>query len=82
MKPILLSSSVPVHLDLSAGRIHWKAVQWYNASKQEELCPSLISEARDISLKFKSLFQLFATCQFISDSKDQVDDEENIDKLG
>jgi len=47
-------------------------------SKAEELClcPSPISEAREMSLKFKSLFHLFAY-----DSADQLDDE-NIDKLG
>jgi len=50
-------------------------------SKTEELCPSLISEAREMSQKFKTLFQLFATCHFVYDSADQLNDE-NIDKLG
>ena len=43
--------------------------------------PFLISEAREMSLKFKSLFQLFTTCHFVYDSSDQLDDE-NVDKLG
>ena len=50
-------------------------------SKTEELCPSQFSKAREMSLKFKSLFQLFATCHFVYDSADHLDDE-NIDKLG
>ena len=39
-----------------------------------------ISEAREMSLKFKSLLMLFATFHFVYDSADQLDSE-NIDKL-
>ena len=53
----------------------------YGIVSKTELCPSLISKAGEMSLKFKSLFQLFATCHFVYDSAHQLDDE-NIDKLG
>ena len=49
--------------------------------KTEELCPSLLSEAREISVKFDQLFKLFAARHFVYDSADYLDDEK-IDKLG
>ena len=49
--------------------------------KTEELYPPLLSEAREISVKFDQLFKLFAACHFVYDSADYLDDEK-IDKLG
>ena len=49
--------------------------------KTEELCPPLLSEAREISVKFDQLFKLFAACHFVYDSAVYLDDEK-IDKLG
>lgn len=53
----------------------------YCGGKTEELCPSLLFEAREISVKFDQLFKLFAACHFVYDSADYLDDEK-IDKLG
>ena len=53
----------------------------YCGGKKEELCPSLLFEAREISVKFDQLFKLFAACHFVYDSADYLDDEK-IDKLG
>ena len=50
-------------------------------SKTEELCPSLVSQAREISVKFEQLFKLFAACHFVYDSAEYLSDE-RIDKLG
>lgn len=41
----------------------------------------MLSEAREISVKFDQLFKLFAACHFVYDSADYLDDEK-IDKLG
>ena len=50
-------------------------------TKTVELCPSFLSQAREISVKFKQVFQLFAACHFVYDSADYLNDS-NIDKLG
>ena len=49
--------------------------------KTEEICPSLVTQATEISTKFKELLQLFAACHFVYDSADYLSDE-TIDKLG
>ncbi|XP_068696826.1 uncharacterized protein [Montipora foliosa] len=43
--------------------------------KTEELCPSLLSEAREISVKFDQPLKLFDACHFVYDSADYLDDE-------
>ena len=48
--------------------------------KTEELCPSLLSQAREISVKFEQAFKLFAACHFVYDSAEYLDDEK-INKL-
>ena len=48
--------------------------------KIEELCPSFLSQAREISVKFEQAFKLFASCHFVYDSTEYLDDEK-IDKL-
>ena len=48
--------------------------------KTEELCPSFLSQAREISVKFEQAFKLFADCHFAYDSAEYLDDEK-IDKL-
>ena len=48
--------------------------------KIEELCPSFLSQAREISVKFEQAFKLFAACHFVYDSTEYLDDEK-IDKL-
>ena len=52
-------------------------------TKTEELCPSLqlLSQAREISVKFEKVFKLFAACHFVYDSADYLNDGK-IDKLG
>ena len=50
-------------------------------SKTEELCPSLVCEAQEISIKFEQLFKLFASCHFVYDSADYLSDE-RINNLG
>ena len=50
-------------------------------AKTEELCPSLLSKARKISVKFEQAFKLFAGYNFVYDSAEYLDDEK-IDKLG
>ena len=50
-------------------------------TKTVELCPSFLSQAREISVKFKQVFKLFAACHFVYDSADYLNDS-NIDKLG
>ena len=50
-------------------------------TKTEELCPSLLSQAREISVKFEQVFKLFAACHFVYDSADYLNDGK-IDKLG
>ena len=50
-------------------------------AKTEELCPSLLSKAREISVKFEEAFKLFAACHFVYDSAEYLDDEK-IDQLG
>ena len=50
-------------------------------TKTEELCPSLHSQAREISAKFEQVFKLFAACHFVYDSADYLNDGK-IDKLG
>ena len=50
-------------------------------AKTEELCPSLVSQATEISTKCNELFQLFAICHFLYDSADYLSDE-RINKLG
>ena len=47
----------------------------------EELCPSLLSKAREISVKFEQAFKLFAACLFVYDSAEYLD-EEKVDQLG
>ena len=49
--------------------------------KTEELCPSLLSEAREISVKFDQPLKLFDACHFVYDSADYLDDEK-LDKMG
>ncbi|CAH3103928.1 unnamed protein product [Pocillopora meandrina] len=49
-------------------------------TKTEELCPSLLSQAREISVKFEQVFKLFAACHFVYDSADYLNDGK-IDKL-
>nr|XP_058961399.1 uncharacterized protein LOC131788329 [Pocillopora verrucosa] len=49
-------------------------------TKTEELCPSLLSQAREISMKFEQVFKLFAACHFVYDSADYLNDGK-IDKL-
>ncbi|XP_068756360.1 uncharacterized protein [Montipora capricornis] len=49
--------------------------------KTEELCPSLISEAREIRVKFDQPLKLFGACHFVYDSADYLDDEK-IYKMG
>ena len=48
--------------------------------KTEELCPSFLSQAREISFKFEQAFKLFAACHFVYDSAEYLADEK-IDKL-
>ena len=48
--------------------------------KTEELCPSFLSQAREISVKFEQAFKLFAACHFLYDSAEYFDNEK-IDKL-
>ena len=48
--------------------------------KIEELCPSFLSQAREISVKFEQAFKLFDACHFVYDSTEYLDDEK-IDKL-
>ena len=48
--------------------------------KIEELCPSFLSQAREISVKLEQAFKLFAACHFVYDSTEYLDDEK-IDKL-
>ena len=48
--------------------------------KTEELCPSFLSQAREISVKFEQAFKLFAACHFVYDSAEYLDDEK-INKL-
>ena len=50
-------------------------------TKTEELCPSFLSQAREISMKFEQVFKLFAACHFVYDSADYLNDGK-IDKLG
>ena len=50
-------------------------------SKTEKLCPSLISDAIEISTKFEQLFKLFAACHFVYDSADYLSDG-RINNLG
>ena len=50
-------------------------------AKTEELCPSLLSKARKISVKFEQAFKLFAAYNFVYDSAEYLDDEK-IDELG
>ena len=50
-------------------------------AKTEELCPSLLSKARKISVKFEQAFNLFAAYNFVYDSVEYLGDEK-IDKLG
>ena len=50
-------------------------------AKTEELCPSLLSKARKISVKFEQAFKLFGGYNFVYDSAEYLDDEK-IDKLG
>ena len=50
-------------------------------AKTEELCLSLLSKAREISVKFEEAFKLFAACHFVYDSAEYLDDEK-IDQLG
>ena len=49
-------------------------------TKTEELCPSFLSQAREISIKFEQIFKLFAACHFVYDSADYLKDGK-IDKL-
>ena len=49
-------------------------------AKTEELCPSLLSKARESSVKFEQAFKLFAACHFVYDSAEYLDDEK-IDQL-
>ena len=50
-------------------------------AKTGELCPSLLSKAREISVKFEQTFKLFAACHFVYDSAEYLDDEK-VDQLG
>ena len=50
-------------------------------AKTEELCPSFLSQAREISVKFEQVFKVFAACHFVYDSADYLADGK-IDKLG
>ena len=50
-------------------------------TKTEELCPFLLSQGREISMKFEQVFKLFAVCHFVYDSADYLNDGK-IDKLG
>ena len=50
-------------------------------TKTVELCPSFLSQAREISVKFEQVFKLFAACHFVYDSADYLNDS-NIDKIG
>ena len=50
-------------------------------TKTEELCPSFLSQAREISVKFEQVFKVFAACHFVYDSADYLADGK-IDKLG
>ena len=47
----------------------------------EELCPSLLSKAREISVEFEQALELFAACHFVYDSAEYLDDEK-VDQLG
>ena len=61
------------HLDvvLKEMNVEWRAY----------LCPSLLSKAREISVKFEQAFKLFAACHFVYDSAEYLDDEK-VDQLG
>ena len=50
-------------------------------TKIVELCPSFLSQAREISVKLEQIFKLFAACHFVYDSVDYLNDS-NIDKIG
>ena len=50
-------------------------------TKTEELCPSFLSQAREISVKFKQVFKLFAACHLAYESEDYHNNGK-IDKLG
>ena len=50
-------------------------------TKTEELCPSFLSQAREISVKFEQVFKVFDACHFVYDSADYLADGK-IDKLG
>ena len=49
--------------------------------KTEELCPSFLSQGREIIFKFEHVLKLFAACHFVYDSADCLDNGK-IDKLG
>ena len=51
------------------------------SGKNRELCPSLLSKARKISVKFEQAFKLFAGYNFVYDSAEYLDDEK-VDQLG
>ena len=50
-------------------------------TKTEELCPSFLSQAREISMKFEQVFKLFAACHFVYDSADYLIDERLISQV-
>ena len=50
-------------------------------TKTEELCPSFLSQAGEISVKFKQVFKLFAACHLVFESADYHNNGK-IDKLG
>ena len=50
-------------------------------TKTVELCPSFLSQTREISVKFKQVFKLFAACHFVYESADYLNNDK-IDKLG
>ena len=50
-------------------------------TKTVELCPSFLSQAREISVKFKQVFKLFTACHLVYESADYLNNGK-IDKLG
>ena len=48
-------------------------------TKTVELCPSFLSQAREISVKFKQVFKLFAACHLVYESADYLNS--NIGKI-
>ena len=50
-------------------------------TKTEELCPSFLSQAREISVKFEQVFKLFSACYFVYDSAEYFINERLISQV-